>query len=199
MILHCNRNPGYMYECCVSLCVCLSVCGSSTALTVESIFMKLCTNDLTDICQWRFFSIFESFIEIGSVVSPYQRGHTDTQTDRQTHRHTDRQPGIFRPNRSQYIQSMKMTECNKNVKILKLNSVILVFYIVHFKPNERSKYTKYLIGLIWKTKIYVKSHLSKVLHHFRFWRPFWTFNKKRHLTGSLAIIEQNMIIFMFKW
>ena len=46
--------------------------------------------------------------------------HTHTQTHRHTHthRHTDtqtgRQPGIFRPERSQYIQSMKWL----NVKIL---------------------------------------------------------------------------------
>ena len=38
---------------------------------------------------------------------------TDTHTDRHTDRQTDRQPGIFRPERSQYIQSMKMTECKK--------------------------------------------------------------------------------------
>merc|ERR1711974_53327 len=31
------------------------------------------------------------------------------------------------PERSQYIQSMKMTECNKNAKALKLHSVILLF------------------------------------------------------------------------
>ena len=32
---------------------------------------------------------------------------TDRQTDTHTDTHTDRQPGIFRPERSQYIQSMK--------------------------------------------------------------------------------------------
>merc|ERR1712074_327391 len=50
----------------------------------------------------------QSFIEICPVVS----AHGSTQTHRQTHRQTDN-PGISRPQRLQYIQSMKMNECKK--------------------------------------------------------------------------------------
>ena len=49
-------------------------------------------------------------------------GQTDGQTNRQTHRHTDTQidnPGISGPQRLQYIQSMKMTECNEILKRLR--------------------------------------------------------------------------------
>ena len=40
---------------------------------------------------------------------------TDTQTDTHTDRHTHRQPRFSGPRRSQYIQSMKMTECKNGV------------------------------------------------------------------------------------
>ena len=40
---------------CVCACVCVCVCGSAPALTVVSILMKLCTNDLTDIYLCHFF------------------------------------------------------------------------------------------------------------------------------------------------
>merc|ERR1712074_226332 len=52
----------------------------------------------------------QSFIEICPVVS----AHGSTQTHRQTDTHTQTDtPGISRPQRLQYIQSMKMTECNR--------------------------------------------------------------------------------------
>ena len=39
--------------------------------------------------------------------------HTDRHTDTHTHTQTDRHPPFSGPERPQYIQSMKMTECKK--------------------------------------------------------------------------------------
>ena len=72
----------------------------------------------------------ESFIKIDRVVLAYWRGHTDTQTDTHTDTQTDRQPGIFGPERSQYIQSMKMTECKNTVSI---SNVIFELYVTVLK------------------------------------------------------------------
>ena len=47
--------------------------------------------------------------------------HTHTTTHRKTDTQTDTQtdnPGIFGPLRSQYIQSMKMTECKKHTLMI---------------------------------------------------------------------------------
>ena len=52
----CNRNRGCLYEC---VYVCVSVCGSSTAKTVVSILIKLCTKDLTDIYLCQFFQFLK--------------------------------------------------------------------------------------------------------------------------------------------
>ena len=46
--------------------------------------------------------------------------HTDTQTHRKKDRHTDTQtdnPRFSGPERPQYIQSMKMTECKNEVRM----------------------------------------------------------------------------------
>ena len=63
----------------------------------------------------------KSFIEICPVVSAHGSTQTDRHTDRQTDRQTDTQtdnPGISGPRRSQYIQSMKMTECKNTYSYL---------------------------------------------------------------------------------
>ena len=53
-------NPGCVYVCdCVCVCVCVFVCGSAAAQTEQSILTKLSTNNLTDICEVRFLSVFE--------------------------------------------------------------------------------------------------------------------------------------------
>ena len=43
-----------------------------------------------------------------SFTDQHKQAHTEADT--QAHRHTDN-PGVSEPKRSQYIQSMKMTEC----------------------------------------------------------------------------------------
>ena len=49
--------------------------------------------------------LWVSLVEIGSVVLPNGSPQTD--------RHTDRQPLLSGPERTQYIQSMEITECKK--------------------------------------------------------------------------------------
>ena len=49
--------------------------------------------------------------------------HTDRRTHRRTHRQRTDNPGISGPRRSQYIQSMKMTECKKKLDLSKLSAI----------------------------------------------------------------------------
>ena len=49
------ETEGVCMSVCVYVCASVCVCGSSTAKTVVSILMKLCTNDLTDIYLCHFF------------------------------------------------------------------------------------------------------------------------------------------------
>ena len=60
---------------CISLRLCVSVCGSAAAQTDEWILMKFSTNDLTDICKVLFL-VFEfsksmtSWRPFGIFVAP---------------------------------------------------------------------------------------------------------------------------------
>ena len=79
--------------------------SSTVILTVDSVNIhKICLNS----CSARRDQLGPAFCLCICFTDRHKQAHTEADT--QAHRHTDN-PGVSEPKRSQYIQSMKMTEC----------------------------------------------------------------------------------------
>ena len=87
----------------------INYCGRDVINNVNELKHNSAQIDLQGIVLTKFlWNLSGSF---GSRL--YTEKHTDRQTDRQTYTQTHRLPSIFGRKRSQYVQSLIMTECKK--------------------------------------------------------------------------------------
>ena len=111
-----------------------------------------------------------SFIEIGLVVSPYQRGHTDTHTDTQTDIQTT---WYFRTRTIQIHRLNVKTKRNPNKSIYEGLCIILSIYLswTHIKINCYFNHNDLRLWHCWLQEVYIEvitSCCSKLYNRFFF-------------------------------